>query len=661
MEKQARDLVRRMPGHGFGWKALGGALQEQGRDGEALVCLQRALALLPEDVATWINAGVALQRLNRHEEAEGHLRKALALAPEFTRIHWNLAHLLIRRRRFDDAASLLREVTRLQPADGLAHGWLGFALFQQGRMDEAEAAYRQALRLLPAYAEGHYNLGVLLAATGRLPEAEAAYREAIRLQPEYALAYHNLGVLLTEMKRPLEAEQLLRISLHLHPDRPETMSNLASVLMVRCRLDEAAALCRRALALQPDCAPAMFNLVFGALYHPQFDVARTFALYREYDARFVQPLRALWREHANSRDPERRLKVGYVSPDFRNHSIRGFVEPLLARRDERFERFAYAELAREDAVSERYKGYVDHWIPTRGMTHEALAERIRADGIDLLVDLAGHTNNNRLPVFARKPAPVSVTWLYGFTTGVSAIDYALTDAITDPPGAEAFYLEQVWRIPPPALVYRPQEEAGEVSALPALTNGHVTFGSFGRSIRMNDRVVRVWSEILRQTPATRLVIFSGHYQDPGMREELYGRFASHGIDRQRLEIGFTSSPWDKLRAIDIGLDCFPLNSGITLAEMLYMGLPAVSMAEREVGGGLGAMLLRMLGRDDWIARDEAEYVKIAVELASDLPRLATLRAGLRNEMKNSPLMDEAGFVAKVEAAYREMWRRWCAS
>ncbi|MBF0293906.1 MAG: tetratricopeptide repeat protein [Magnetococcales bacterium] len=659
MEQRARDLVTRQPQHGFGWKALGSALQEQGREAEAVTCLQKALALLPEDVATWINAGVALQRLHRWEEAEAHFRKALALAPGFVRTHWNLAHLLIQRQRFDAAAALLQEVTRLQPTEGLAHGWLGYALFQQGHVAEAEAAYREALRLLPEYAEGHYNLGVLLAATGRMPEAEAAYRETIRLRPDYALAYNNLGVLLTDLKRPLEAEQALREALRLSPDQPDTMSNLATILLVRSRHEEAEALCRRALALQPDCAPAMFNLVFGALYHPQRDVAETFALYREYDERFVRPLRAQWQGHANPRDPERRLKVGYVSPDFRNHSIRGFVEPLLAGHGDRFELFAYAELAREDAVSLRYKGYVDHWIPTRGMTHAALAERIRADGIDLLVDLAGHTNNNRLPVFARKPAPLAVTWLYGFTTGVSAIDYALTDSITDPPGAEAFYLERVWRIAPPALVYRPQEEAGMVSSLPALTRGHVTFGSFGRSIRMNDRVVRVWSEILRQTPGTRLVIFSGNYQDPGMQEELYARFSAHGIERQRLEIGFTSSPWDKLRTIDIGLDCFPLNSGITLAEMLYMGLPAVSMAEREVGGGLGAMLLRVLGREEWIARNEAEYVALAVELAADLPGLATLRAGLRGEMENSPLMDEPGFVGKVEAAYREMWRRWC--
>ena len=363
------------------------------------------------------------------------------------------------------------------------------------------------------------------------------------------------------------------------------------------------------------------------------------------------------------RDPDKRLKVGYVSPDFRQHSVRNFLEPLLAHHDKRLvEVYAYAELTVEDGVTARYRGYADHWIPTVGLSDDALAERIRSDGIDILLDLAGHTAKNRLKVFARKPAPVSLSWMgFGYTTGLSAIDYLLTDAASAPDGSEDLFSEQPWRLATPGYAYRPAESMGAPSGLPALDTGHVTFGTLTRSVRINHRSVRVWSEILHRVPGARLVADSGNYRDAQMRSALQDKFATHGIGHERLEIGFHSPPWDVLRSMDIGLDCFPHNSGTTLFESLYMGVPFITLAGRPSVGRLGSSILHGVGHPEWIATSEEEYIEKAVALASDLPRLARLRAGLRAEMEASPLRDEAGFARKVEAAYREMFAIWAKS
>ncbi|MBF0180284.1 MAG: tetratricopeptide repeat protein [Magnetococcales bacterium] len=633
-----------------------------------------------------LRRAASLRLADAWEEAEGLYQAILQAAPGHPEACHGLGVMAVRQGRVEAAIAWLTRALEADPGaehhriafiDTLLGAWeevrrlpeaarlfanLGVLLHDRGRDHEAETALREAVALRPDYALAHYNIGVVLHERERPEEAESAFRAAIRLQPEHAQAHSNLGVLLHERHAPIEAEAALREALRLKPDYAEAWSNLANTLTVQCRLDEAEACCRQALALQPDGALAMSNLLFAMLYHPDRSLESLRALHMEYDARFIRPVTPEAPRRPVSLDPERVLRVGYVSRDFGNHSIRGFLEPLLAGHDKR--RVAvhlYADGTREDEVTRRYRGYADHWVATSGMSDQELAARVREDGIDLLVDLSGHTARNRLRMFARKPAPVSVTWMYGFTTGVSAIDYLLTDALTDPPGAEALYVERLWRVPAPALAYRPHEGMGEVSRLPALERGYVTFGTLGRSLRHNDRVVRAWATILGRVPGARLVIHSANYRDATLRAALYDRFAALGIDRERLDIGFSSPPWETLRGMDIALDGFPLSAGITLAEPLYMGVPVVCLTERFAGGGLGRVILTMLGHPEWLARSEEEYVDLAVSLAADPPRLARLRAGLRETMRHSPLMDEAGFARKVEEAYRAMWRAWLAA
>jgi len=533
---------------------------------------------------------------------------------------------LFRRRDWLAGEARARELIAQYPDAGFAWKSLGVMLHTQGKLDEALLAKRKAAQLLPIDPEVHCNLGHLLQEVGEFQAGLDALNRALKLKPNYPEAFNNLGI---------------------------TYQRLGEI-------DRSLTYFKRALELQPDNRIDFSNYLFTLNYHPDLSAEAVYEGYAEFDRRFGLAVRGQWRPHDNPSLGKRRLKVGYVSPDFRSHSTQNFMEPLLANHDRTaVEVFAYATLAREDHVTQRYKSYVDHWVLTNGMSDEALAERIRADGIDVLVDVAGHSTGNRLGVFARKPAPVSVSWLgFGYTTGLKAIDYFLTDEPAAPVGSEHLFAETPWRVPGGSYAYRPAANMGEVSALPALQRGHVTFGTLTRAIRINHRTVRVWAEILKRVPSSRLVIDSSSYKDEGVREALIQKFEAHGVARGQLEIGFHSPPWDVLRGMDIGLDCFPHNSGTTLFESLYMGVPYITLAGRPSVGRLGSSILHGVGHEEWIAQSEEEYVAKAVALAADVGRLAEIRAGLRPQMQASVVMDEAAFARRAEQAYQLMFQQW---
>ncbi|MBI3375645.1 MAG: tetratricopeptide repeat protein [Betaproteobacteria bacterium] len=599
----------------------------------------------------------------RYPEAEAAARQLVRKWPRLG-VAWKaLGAVLSAQQRSGEAVPALQKSVALTPSDSETHNALGNGLQALGRSAEAAASYRRALQQAPHSHEALTNLGNVLKDLGQGDDALASYRRALELKPDYHEAHSNLGVALKALGRFAQAEASLRRAVELRPGYAEAHNNLGSVLVDLCRSAEAEQCFRRALELKPDYPLAHDNLMFVLNYHPDQSAAEIYSAYRSYDDRFARPLRSTWRAHANERQPSRRLRVGYVSADFRQHSCRYFVEPLLDHHDRSaLEVFAYADVLVEDEVSARMKSRVEHWITTVGMSDAQLAERIRADGIDILVDLAGHTRGNRLLVFARKPAPVSVTTLigYGYTTGLSAIDWCLTDPFATPEGSEHLFSEQPWRISQWAA-YRPAQAMGEVNPLPATVRGCVTFGTLTRAVRINHRTVRVWAKILHRVPGSVLRVDSGDFRDADLCESLARQFAGHGIGRERLQTGYHSPPWDIMRQMDIALDCFPHNSGTTLFESLYMGIPFITLADRPSVGRLGSSILANLGHPEWIARSEEEYANKAVALAVDPPRLAGIRQRLRPEMQASALMDEAGHVRKVEAAYREMWRRWCAA
>ncbi|MCK7578321.1 MAG: tetratricopeptide repeat protein [Chromatiales bacterium] len=626
-EIRARLWTEQHVDDAFGWKILGAILTTVQRHQEAVSSLRKALDLAPEDAECLNALGAAFEDCGRLEEAGVYYARAARQAPGFLAAFYNLAKLLQR----------------------------------LGRLEDARFYYEHALGINPAHLKSLNNLGSLLRDLKRIDEALECYRRALELDSNQPQTLTNLGNLLLSLGELDEALACQQRAAQLQPGHPEILSNLGNALQHLGCLDESLDVYRQALTIKPDDCSIYSKLLFTLNYHPDQSVEEIFAAYQEFDRRFGLPYRTTWRLQVRDRDPERRLRIGYVSPDFRAHSMRHFLEPLLVNHDrEHFTLVAYAELAQEDALTSVYRRLVDHWVPTSSLSDEALSERIRADGIDILVDLAGHTAGNRLGVFARRPAPVSVSWMgYGYTTGLSAIDYFLTDEVAVPPGSESLFSERPWRLATPSGTYRPAPGMGEVGPLPALAHGVVTFGTLTRGIRINHRVIRVWSHILQRLPTSRLIIDSKSFVTETAQARLAERFGAYGIERERLIIGYHSPPWDVLRRTDIGLDCFPHNSGTTLVESLYMGVPFITLAERPSVGRIGSKMLVGAGHPEWIAASEADYVDKAVALASDLQRLARLRAGLRAEFEASPWRDEAGFVRRVEQAYRNMWQQWC--
>ena len=604
----------------------GAALGAQGKLVEAAAVYGRALALDPKCAAAHCNLGATLRELGRPADAVASCRRAIALQPDFPEALCNL----------------------------------GAALHALGEPDEAADAFRRALALKPDYVEALSNLGNALQELKQFDDAIACYARALTLRPNIAAIFVNLGGALQQKGRLEEAVEAYGHAISYAPGSAEAYSNLGNALRALGRLDEAIEAFRRALAAKPDYVKAHSNLLFCLNYAPDLPAEAIFAEYRRWNARHAKPLAPAAPRYALVRDPERRLRVGYVSPDLRRHSARHFIEPLFERHDKRaVEVFAYAEVVREDDVSAKLKGWTDHWLRTTAMSDEALAQRIRDDRIDVLVDFAGHTTGNRLLVFARRPAPVQVTWLgYGYTTGLEAIDYFLADAHSAPPGSEGLFSERLARLPTPGA-FRPAEDMGEPAPRrdPAQP---ITFGSLTRSVRVNHRVTRAWAEILKATPGSRLVLNSLNFRSAALRRKLAERFHSLGVEEERLVMGYNSPPWDVLRGFDVTLDCFPHNSGTTLFESLWLGVPFVTLAGRPSVGRLGAAILAAAGHSEWIAASEAEYVEKAVALAADAPRLAEIKAALRDDVRASPLSDEVGFARAVEASYRAMWRRWCA-
>ncbi len=661
MESRARQLLARYPSSGIVWNALGVALQSQGKN--AIAALQNACRLLPRDFGVASNLANSLLKEGQIDEALASFGRAIKIKPDFAEGHYNLGVALQSLRRFDEAVASYSMALKLKPDLIRAQNNLGNVLRVLGRPDEALACFKQVLNNNPSFAEGYSNLGNVQKDLGLLDEAELSFRRAVSINPEFAEGHYNLGATLQDLKRNDEALACYQRALTIKPDYTEAHNNLGNTLKDKGQLDEAEASYIKALRSDPYYSMSHSNLLFTLNYHPDKSAEEIFQAYRLFDERFALPYKKVWQLHSNSREINRRLKVGYVSPDFKKHSVRLFLEPLLSQHDKNaVEIYAYAELNKEDEVTARYRGYVDHWILTKGMSDETLADRIRADAIDILVDLAGHTAQNRLLVFARKPAPVSLSWLgFGYTTGLSAVDYFMTDEKNCPPGCEELFSEIPYRLETPAIAFRPPEGTGDVGPLPATKRGHVTFGTLTRSVRVNHRTIRVWAEILKRVEGSRLIINSHDFKSSAMQDDLADKFAAHGIGRNQLEIGFNSPPWDVLRSMDIGLDCFPHNSGTTLFESLYMGVPFVTLAGRPSVGRLGSSVLVGARHPEWIAQTEDEYVEIAAALAADLPKLASLRSGLRQEMQDSSLMDEAGFAKKVETAYRKMWVNWCGN
>ena len=605
-------------------------------------------------------------RAGRLEEAEALYRQVLAEDPGNADALHLAGVLAFQTGRPAEGLARIEAAIRIHPRVAPYHNNLGIILTRLGQPEQARECFQRALALDPGYAEAHNNLGDVLHGQGQLEQAAASYREALRLKPDYAEAHNNLGNALMEAGRPEEALEHLGRALELRPGWAEAHNNRGNACLKLAWLEEAMACYRRALELDPDCRAAHSALLYCLNCDPACEPEAVFAEHRRWGARYAA--HSAGPPYGNEPRPERRLRLGYLSPDFRAHSVAWFFEPVLAAHDRGdFEVLCYSKTVRPDAVTERLRRLADGWRDISRLSDEAAAQLVRADGVDILVDLAGHTAGNGLPVMARRPAPVQVTWLgYPNTTGLDAIDYRITDAVADPPGLTGgWHSEELVRLPGCFLCYQPPPGAPEPGALPARKNGYVTFGSFNSLLKVTRPALAAWAALLRAVPGSRLVLKSRPLAHRAARERVMAVLAAEGIGAERVELlGHAAESAEHLacyQRLDVALDTFPYHGTTTTCEALWMGVPVVVLEGRAHAARVGVSLLNSLGLSDWAVRSWEEYQALAARRAEDLDGLARLRTGLRARMRASPLLDARAFTRNLEDAYRRMWRRWCAA
>lgn len=684
---------------------LGAALQAQGKLEAAQATYDRLLAIDPTIAEAHNNIGRLHQEAGRIEAALTSFRQAVALKPDHPEFRQALTNLLFLSGQMDEAS--MRAVATIQPDDAETQARLGAVLLGSGQSEEAETCLRKALAIEPTHWPALANLANIQKNRGQIDEALETLRTALRQEPDQPELLTNYGLTLAAKNHPQILEQavdFLRRAACLKPELPEVYCNMGLAQQGVGRLEEAIESYRQGLALRPGYPQVANNLATclgnqgrlaealdllrqvkseGQNSFPQSHSNLLFCI--NYDAKAERGL--IWREHQEwgrtygqvtplppaecRRDPDRRLRIGYVSPDLAQHPVGYFIAPVLTffNRSE-FEVICYSGRIIEDSLAQLLKSRVTQWRRTLAVSDEALAGQIRADGIDILVDLAGHTSGNRLPVFAYKPAPIQVSWLgYPNTTGLPAIDYRLVDGVTDPEdsdpnlAADTYSTETLIRLPNGFHCLMPPHDWPKVGPLPAHANGYITFGSFNNLVKVTPPAIAAWAHVLHRVPGSCFKIKSHYLADPVNRGRIRGLFEAHGIDSRRV----TVIPWCKnqighlesFRQVDIALDTFPYNGTATTCEALWMGVPVVTWAGLTHAGRVSASLLTTLGQTDLIGASVDAYIDIAVSLAQDLPRLDALHNGLRDRFRASPLHDGPGFTRTIETAYRNMWRRWC--
>jgi len=696
VERRGFELLERHPDAGLVWKVLGAALGMQGKD--ALFALENATKYLPMDAEVHNNLGVALQGLGQLDDALVNYCRAIDIRPDYAEAYYNLGVVLKDQGKLDDAVvrfhraleikpnfadalvnlgnalknldqfesavASFRRALEVKPGDPDVHVALGNALQDVGQPNEAVESFRCAIEIKPDYAEAHNNLGNSLRDLGRLDNAVASYRQALMIKPDYAEAHNNLSVVLKDLRQLDEAVASCRQALALKSDFAEAYLNLGNVLQDLGQLDDAVASFRRALEINPDYADAHSNLLFALSHHGDVDARALFAEYLRFGEQFEAPLRATWPQHDNSRDPDRPLQIGFVSGDLRNHAVAVFIEPILAHLvgNTQLSLHAYYTHGMEDDVTRRIKGLVAHWHPVVGLSDADLAQRIRADGIDILIDLSGHTAHNRLLAFVRKPAPLQVSWIgYPGTTGLRSMDYYLADRFFLP--VEQFadqFTEKIVYLPS-TVPFLPFADAPPINPLPALANGYVTFGSFNRTNKISRPVIAMWAELLRAVPDSRMVL--GGLAAGSQSENLLTWFDQEGIARERLS-GYPRSDMATYlglhHQVDLCLDTFPYTGGTTTCHALWMGVPTLTLVGKTSFGRDGTGLLSGVGLEAFVAHDAGDFVRKGVAWAQQCEALAAIRSQLRERFAQSPIGQPALVAAGLERALRTMWQRWCA-
>jgi predicted O-linked N-acetylglucosamine transferase (SPINDLY family) len=664
-EAAYRQVLAADPANHQALHMLGALASQLGQYAAAIELIGQAVRIEPTAASYHSNLGVAYQSVGKLQEAVGCYQQALTLQPDHVDALNNVAIALQVLGRLPEALESFERSLRLRPNHVLTLNNVGALYLALGRLDEAEQRLRRSLKLQPLQSDAHINLAGLLLTRGLVPEALASCEQAIKHAPADPRGHDMLGTTLRAAGRLDEAIGSYQRALD-HATIPQSAANiwlsLASTLQQAGRTAEAVKAYRESLALAPANPTAQSGLIFALDLLPGHEDDAQ-AERQRYDERFGQ----VWRDrpagHPNAPDPNRRLRVGYVSGDFFQHSAATIFLPILRSHDrEQIELFCYSGATVRDALNEEARALANVWHDVANFSDDALEAQIRADQIDILVDLSGHSAGNRLPVFARKPAPVQVTaWGYAAGTGLQAMGYFLADPTCVPVDAYATYAEQIVNLPG-ILCYDAAPYASPVAPSPASERGYVTFGAFNRLSKVSEETLAAWGGVLQIVPSSRLVVkASGADVSPG-REWLLEHLAAHEVEAERVTVLGLTAHQEHLAThaeIDVMLDTFPQSGGITTLDAILMGVPVVTLLGERVPGRASASFLRTVGLDDLVAESAEAYVEVAARLAADRDRLVRERATLRERLLASPIGDVRAYTRHVEAAYRQLWQNWC--
>lgn len=632
-EPVLRSVLSDVPDHPLALLNLGNSLHSQGRSQEAIALYRRALELHPSYHDARVNLAVALKALGKHDQATAELQSALDSEPRHPQALFEQGRMLADQKRYQEAEQVFRRVISIDPNHHQAMYCLGIVLSDQGHWPQATEVYAEVVRMRPDLPEAYQAMAVTLRYCNRITESIVALEKALQLRPDFTLALQSYGSVLAEAGRIEEGIEVWRRGLRINPNQPDFRSNIAYTL----------------------------SMVDGVT---RADLWREHRAWAEHHAKKASEEMQLAKAHGSLAGDRRKIRIGYISPDLRLHSVCYFLIPLLESHDkERFEIYCYSDVSNPDQTTLKIQQLSDHWRDVLGKPSVQVHRIIQEDQIDILIDLAGHTMGNRMELFGLRAAPIQASWLgYPETTGLPTVDYKIADRIVYPESQDGKYSsEQILRLPNGYHCYLAPPGCPDVSDLPAKRNGYITFGSFSSLAKLTPSTVGLWSEVLKQVPDSKLLLKARQLSDSTVRDRYCSMFAACGIPRSRLRlevaIAETIEHLGFYKEIDIALDTYPYNGTTTLCEGLWMGVPPVSLCGGVPASRVGASLLHSLGMVDWVAESPEEFVAIAKSKSLDIDGLAALRMGLRDRFAQSTLGSPKRFALEFESALLEAYSR----
>lgn len=640
----------------------GGLLLSSNRIQQAVDQLQQAVALAPDRADLMSTYALALQHRGDFDLAQANYQRALEINPDFAEVRNNLGYLLILRRQLPQAIVELKHAIRVKPVYPQAHHNLALALTGLGQVDEALASYRTALEQEPRMADTWEALGRVLLDIRKYNQAVTAFSRSLALRPSSQICIY-LGIAYAGLEDLDNAIAATRKAVQIDPKSADAHSALGGELKWAGDLDGAVAEFKEAMRINPLHHAAHSNLIYTMLCQDQPTPEQILTAHVQWGVQHTGSIVPL-RRPRNQKLPNRRLRVGYISPNFRRQAVCAFVLPILEHHDRSaVEVFCYSDLETPDDYTRKIQGLANQWRETSMLLHEELARQIREDRIDILVELTGHIGKGRLATLAYRPAPVQVSYIgYQGTTGVAAVDYVLTDDWADPPDAEKNYIEKPYRLPESFFVYDPPRDAPLVGPLPAKKNGYITFGCLNAVNKATPRALALWSAVLSSVPDAKMMLLTTRCEQTNHR--LLAGFAQAGITSDRIELVQRSGPdgyYRRYNSIDIALDPVPFNGHTTTCDAAWMGCPTITLSGEIYAHRFGGSVLRNLNLPDLVTTSPNDYVAAATKLGTDLERLSSLRSNLRFTMQNSLITNGPAFTKNLEQAYRHMWQNWCAS